>query len=109
MRSDPAENERGEYGPPADVYRRIARGFNRPDYPFAVVLLSVVDGAIVPTTLNLFDAKDAYEWWGPDHLSGIFYAALFDNQWLERRGGNPRLVREHLHGGKWLGPIPPGN
>lgn len=100
--------EHGEYGAPAATYRQIARGFNRPDYPFAVVLLSVnQDGAILPVTLNLFNARDAWEWWETRLHKGIFYAALFDNAWLERRSGHARLVREHLHGGKWLGPLPP--
>jgi len=102
------ETERGEYGPPADVYRQIARGFNRPDYPFAAVLLNATsDGGIIPTVLNLFDARTASEWWGGFRLSGIFYGVLFDNQWLSQSGGRAKLVREYLHGGTWLGPMTP--
>jgi hypothetical protein len=100
----PDETERGEYGPPADVYRKIARGFNRPDFPFVVVTLSTVNGAIVPSTWPLSGAQEAWAWF-PRYLpSGIFYAAMFNNEWISR--GPARLVREYLHGGKWLGPIP---
>lgn len=102
------ENARGEYGPPADMYRRIARSFNRTDYPFAAVLLTARNGVILPPdVLNLFDARGAWEWWRPPRLDGYFYGALFNNQWLDR--GPVTLVREFLRGGKWLGPIqPPG-
>jgi hypothetical protein len=101
------EEARGEYGPPADMYRRIARAYNRLDYPLAAVLLHTNSaGEIIPWVSNLYSPGYAYEWWGGPRLSG-FYGALFDNQWLDR--GPVRLVREFLRGGKWLGPImPPG-
>lgn len=112
MRNDVPE-ERGEYGPPADVYRRFARAYNlsrlaqrhAEDLPFAAITLSTVDGAPVPTVWQLYDAAYATTWWGRHLPPGIFYAALFNNTWFPRYP--PKLVREYLHGGKWLGPISP--
>lgn len=120
-----SEEERGEYGPPADVYRRIARGFNRLDYPYAAVLLYTNrEGGIFPLVFHIHDARDAWEWWGGSRLEGSFYGALFANhllrpsgQWTQRDGrpafirdpgfAPPKLEREFLRGGKWLGPMPP--
>ena len=112
MRSDPPE-ERGEYGPPADVYRRYARAHNLShlarrlpeDLPFIAITLSTVNGVPVPTVWPIGGAADAAQWWGLHLPSGIFYAALFNNDWYPRYP--PKLVREYLRGGKWLGPIPP--
>jgi len=115
MRSDLPE-ERGEYGPPAAEYRRFARAYNLsrladPKYPregdtsFVAITLSTVNGVPVPSVWQLYDAAYAAQWWGLHMPPGIFYAALFNNDWYPRYP--PKLVREHLRGGTWLGPISP--
>jgi hypothetical protein len=113
MRTDSPEDARGEYGPPAAEYRRYARAYNLArlqhrhpeDLPFTAITLSTVNGVPVPAAWQLNDAAYAAQWWGLHMPPGIFYAALFNNDWFPRYP--PKLVREYLHGGKWLGPIPP--
>lgn len=110
-----SSDKSGEYGAAADVYRQIARNYNQarlahPKYPqegdtsLVAITLSTVNGVPVPYAWGLYDYNYARQWWYGHMPRGIFYAALFDNNFYPRYP--PKLLREYLKDAKWVGPMP---